>query len=213
MQKELCLYCAPAETFNQVKEKSHLLFASFHLITITGHPAHWEGEAQGRSHSLPGTLGCARRHRLFHYTWQLDELTSLWCISPAVCFSREGGTQIILNETNNISVAVSAIKQTVPQYAIGRLKTRCSLNSMEVVCFTCGKKNFVKVFLKKIKEEKEHCISWVKFLGDGSQHWPGKGTPQIRSWRHLTQYISWTSSDLGMAFYFEATGNEGSMDD
>lgn len=139
MQKELCLYCVPAETFNQVKEKSHLLSASFHLITITGHSAHWEGEVQG--HSLtPRTLGCVRRHRLFHYTWQLYELTSLCCISPAVCFSREGGTQIIPNETNNISVAVSAIKQTVPQYAVGRLKTWCSLNSMKVVCVTSEKK-------------------------------------------------------------------------
>lgn len=52
--------------------------------------------------------------------------------SPAVCFSRKEGTQIILNETNNISTAVSAIKQTVSQYAVGRLKTRCSPNRMKI---------------------------------------------------------------------------------
>lgn len=70
-------------------EKSHLFSASFHLITIAGHPAHWEGEVQGHSHSVPGPLDCVRRHRLFHYTWQLYELTSLWCISPLLFASPE----------------------------------------------------------------------------------------------------------------------------
>lgn len=51
---------------------------------------------------------------------------------PAVCFPIKEGTQIILNETNNISTAVSAINQTVLQYAIGRLKTRCSPNRMKI---------------------------------------------------------------------------------
>lgn len=148
--------------WNFPSNKSHLLSASFHSLPLLG--TQHTGKAKFRgTHSLPGTLDCLRRHRLFHYTWQLYELTSLWCFSPAVCFSREGGTQIILNETNNISVAVSAIKQTVPQYAVGRLKTRCSLNSMKVV-HVSREKNLVKVFLQKIKEEQEHCISWVKFL-------------------------------------------------
>lgn len=193
MQKELWLDCVPAETFNQVKEKSHLLSASFQLITITGHPAHWEGQVQGRSQSLPGTLGSVRRHRLFHYTWQLYELTSLWCISPAVCFSREGGTQIILNETNNISVAVSAIKQTVPQYAVGRLKARCSLNSMKILRVTC-EKNFVKVFLQKMKEEQEHFMHFMSQIPRRwipAVAWQGdiSDTTQRCSWKHLAQYV------------------------
>lgn len=164
-----------AETSNQIKAIYSLpAFISLPLLG-TQHT----GKAKFRgTHSLPGTLDRLRRHRLFHYTWQLHELTSLWCFSPAVCFSREGGTQIILNETNNISVAVSAIKQTVPQYALGRLKTWCSLNSMKVVCVS-SEKNLVKVFLQKIKEEQEHCISRVKFLGDGPQNWPGKAISQI----------------------------------
>lgn len=52
-------------------------------------------------------------------------------LPPAVCFSRREGTQIILNETNNISAVVSARNQTVSQYAVGRLKTRCPPNRMK----------------------------------------------------------------------------------
>lgn len=122
------------------RKKAIYSLPAFISLPLLGTQHTGEGEVQGHSRSLPGTLGCVRRHRLFHYTWQLYELTSLWCISPAVCFSREGGTQIILNETNNISVAVSAIKQTVPQYAVGRLKTWCSLNRMKVVRVTSEKK-------------------------------------------------------------------------
>lgn len=113
--------------------------------------------------------------------------------SPAVFFSRKEGTQIILNKTNSISTAVPAINQTVSQYAIGRLKTRCSPNRMKIAFMLVVRA--ILQLRESLPREVMHFLSqtprrWESGTGTAKGQQTPSSLPQRCSWKDLAPYIN-----------------------
>lgn len=172
---------------------------AFTSLYVNGHPLHWKAKFTDTC-SFSRTLDYVRRHRLFtttHYDYM--SLHPYGAFSPAVCFSRKEGTQIILNETNNISTAVSAINQTVSQYAIGRLKTQCSPNRMKIA-FMLAEVSHAQL-CESFPTEDQGRTEVMHFMSQTPRRWESstgmaKGQqipssqPQRCSWRHLAQHTN-----------------------